>query len=257
MSTSPHGRLKEPPLSRRRTPNSNTGAVRNAELPLPNSAESSSVGSILGSEGQNYADSKQREMPSFIQDDTLRQRRNIPGKKSIAGENDEKGKFYDTSTMAPPKLPSSTSSSHTSIDVNASTSEMSLGTVAEKMRLLSTLTAQAEQLRKEQETHQHRAHGLRDKIKAAELACGRMTQHVLEAQERIRQLTLTVMETREAIVTRKRHIKEDEEQLSRELQSRERKMEEVMLIVSEVNRIALETSTETSIAHRTHSQDSK
>ena len=126
---------------------------------------------------------------------------------------------------------------------------MSLGNITERVRLLRILTIRAEQLRKEQDIHLQRAQELREQVKVGELACGRMTQQVLDAQETIRRLTQKVLETREAIVTRKRHIQEDEEKLSQELQSRERKMEEVMSIVSHLNTIVLETSADISVGN--------
>lgn len=126
---------------------------------------------------------------------------------------------------------------------------MNLGNAADKARWLSSLTTRAEKLREEQEMHLQKAQELRGQIKAAELACGRMTEQVLGTQETIRQLTQRVLEAQDAIVIRKRHIKEDEERLSQELRSRERKMDEILSIVSQVNALALETSTETSVGN--------
>ncbi|EXJ53498.1 uncharacterized protein A1O5_13274 [Cladophialophora psammophila CBS 110553] len=221
-------------------PNSNTGTVRSAELPSPNNARNLSIESVAGSEV---------ESSSRLQEDTLHRRRNIPGKKNSAGGHDESGRLGDASTSTSPKAHGSISSAlkiesaDTPIDVKSSASEMNSRNIAEAIRLLSVWTTRAKQLREEQEIHLQRAQELQEQIRAGELACGRMTQQVLEAQEEIRSLTQKVLETREAIVIRKRHIKEDEEKLSQELRAKERKMEEVMSIVSRVNKITLETST--------------
>ena len=130
---------------------------------------------------------------------------------------------------------------------------MTPGSAVESVHLLGDLAARAEQLRQEQERHQQRAQALRVQIEQAELACGRMTQEMLDAQEMIRRWNQKVIETRQAITTRKRHIKEDEEELSRELKFKEDRMEEIMLLVSRMNAVSLQMTTDISMGGMAYS----
>ncbi|KIX06958.1 uncharacterized protein Z518_04934 [Rhinocladiella mackenziei CBS 650.93] len=132
------------------------------------------------------------------------------------------------------------------VDIKLSFPKTSSGEGQETFRQLKILSARAEQLRKEQETHLQKAQELQRLIEAGELACGRMTQQVLQTQEVIRQMTRQVAETQNAIDIRRRHINEDEDRLSQEMRSRARKTEEIMSIVSQINTLAIEANAEAS-----------
>ena len=132
------------------------------------------------------------------------------------------------------------------VDIKSPTSGRSPKNVVENAHRLTVLTSRANQLKEEQEMHSERAEELRGNINQAELACGRMTQQLLDAQEDMRKLSQRIQGTQEAIRIRKRHIREDEERLSGELRSRDRKMEQIMSILSQMHSLALDTSSQTS-----------
>ena len=98
----------------------------------------------------------------------------------------------------------------------------------DKLRQLSTLTAQAHKLAEEQANNKKRANDLEEQIQKGELACGRMLQQALELQN--------------AIEIKKRHLKEDKKKLTSELSSSETKIEEIRSIVSRINALTMETN---------------
>ena len=102
--------------------------------------------------------------------------------------------------------------------------------LSEKIRVMGTLTAQAQQLGEEQSMHAERIRKLDEEIKQGELKYGKMLQDYLGLQR--------------ALELKKKHINEDTEARKQELLSHQRKTEQIRSIIAQVNAIATEENHE-------------
>jgi len=220
----------------------NVSVVRCAELASPDPAGKSSVESLSDAEGSERLPSDESKPRLGLQKGNLRQRRNVSGKSSTDIKSDALKRFSDTTTTTStnPRIRSrcvlKRAVTDAPVDVKVSCSRTNSENSMEKVRRLNKLTARVQELREEQQMHNQRAQGLEKQIKEGELACGRMIQQVLQIQQ--------------AIEIRKRHVKEDKEILSKELLSKECKMEEMDSILSRMNEIGMETNAEDSDGDR-------